>query len=195
MLRDKEFDDIHVREIALRADSSVAAFYRRFKDKNGLLHALHERGCADAFATADDALSGKRWATSSIPEILSNVFPFLIDVLRHNESMYRAIYQRAISDETMRERSMKLNRYVLSRLSDLLIARREEIRHPDPRTAVTFALTQAVALLTQHYTVGIRDIGPAPLNDDMIANELARSCLAYLGVADPIHDNGGSIPI
>lgn len=42
LLRDKNFDDIHhVREIALRADTSVAAFYRRFTYKDALLHALH----------------------------------------------------------------------------------------------------------------------------------------------------------
>ncbi|MFP6654819.1 MAG: helix-turn-helix domain-containing protein, partial [Myxococcota bacterium] len=34
LLRDKPFDELHVRELALRAETSVAAFYRRFKDKD-----------------------------------------------------------------------------------------------------------------------------------------------------------------
>lgn len=181
LLRDKTFEDIHVRELALRADTSVAAFYRRFKDKDGLLHALHERRCEEAFATADDALALTRWKGANIAEILFTIFPFLIEVMRPNESLYRAIYQRAISDELMRERSMKLDRYVMSGLFDLIIARKSEIHHPDPEAAVSFALTQAVALLIQQYTVGIRDMGPVPMSDDMIARELATSCLAYLG--------------
>ncbi len=182
LLRDKGFDDIHVREIALRADTSVAAFYRRFKDKDGLLHALQERRCEEAFATADDALAEARWEGAGIAEILFAIFPFLIEVMRPNESLYRAIYQRAISDELMRERSTKLDRYVMSGLFDLLITRRDEIHHPDPEAAVSFALTQAIALLKQQYTVGIRDMGPVPMSDEMIARELATSCLAYLGV-------------
>ena len=189
LLRDKTFDDIHVRELVLRADTSVAAFYRRFKDKDGLLHALHERRCEEAFATADDALAKERWEGADISEILFTVFPFLIEVMRPNESLYRAIYQRAMSDELMRERSIKLDRYVMSGLFDLLISRRDEIHHLDPEAAVSFALTQAVALLIQQYTVGIRDMGPAQMSDDMIARELAISCLAYLGVPNSIPEN------
>jgi AcrR family transcriptional regulator len=181
LLRDKSFDDIHVRDLALRADTSVAAFYRRFKDKDGLLHALHERRCEEAFATADDALAPTRWEGASIADILFSIFPFLIEVMRPNESLYRAIYQRAMSDELMRERAIKLDRYVMSGLFDLLISRRDEIHHPNPEAAVSFALTQAMALLIQQYTVGIRDMGTVPMSDDMIARELATSCLAYLG--------------
>jgi AcrR family transcriptional regulator len=183
LLRDKSFDDIHVRELALRAETSVAAFYRRFNDKDGLLHALHERRCEEAFATADDAFNPARWEGSGIEEILRTIFPFLIEVMQPNASLYRAIYQRAITDDLMRERAMKLNRYVMSGLSDLLMARRDEIHHPNPAAAISFALTQAVALLVQQYTVGIRDMGPVPLGDDVIADELAASCVAYLGVA------------
>jgi AcrR family transcriptional regulator len=185
LLRDKEFDDVHVRDIAERADTSVAAFYRRFKDKDALLHALHERSCEAAFATADDALCPERWAGADIAEILRAVFPLMMDVLRLHESLYRAIYQRAIGDAAMRERSIKVNRYVIDRLSDLLLARAEEIRHPEPRVAVRFALVQSIALLVQLYTVGIRDLGGLPANDDRLAGELAASCLAYLGIVDP----------
>ena len=182
LLRDKHFDDIHVREIALRAGTSVAAFYRRFTDKDALLHALHERRCEEAFATADDALSATRWRGATIEEILSAIFPFMIEVVHSSESLDRVIYQRAMSDERMRERSMKLNRHVVSGISVLLLDRESEIRHPDPKTAVSFALIQAAALLIHYYTAGIRDIGPAPMSDSQIARELTTSCLAYLGI-------------
>jgi AcrR family transcriptional regulator len=185
MLQDKDFDDIHVRDIALRSGTSVAAFYRRFKDKDALLHALQERRCAEAFATADDAFDPERWLDADIPTILQSVFPFLIEVLRPNEGLYRAIYQRAITDEPMRERSVKLTRYVVEGLSTLLLERADEIHHPDPPAAVAFALIQAIALLVQHYTVGVRDITPIALNDRQVARELTISCLAYLGVPEP----------
>ncbi len=184
LLLDKSFDDIHIRDLAVRADTSVAAFYRRFKDKDGLLHALHERRCEEAFATADDALDPARWQDADIAEILSTIFPFLIEVMQPNESLYRAIYQRAISDELMRERAIKLNRYVMVGISDLLMARIDEIGHPNPAAAISFALTQVVALLVQQYTVGLRDMAPVPLSDEMIADELVSSCLSYLGVLD-----------
>lgn len=182
LLRDKDFDDIHVREITLRADTSVAAFYRRFTDKDALLHALHERRCEEAFATTDDALSKVRWHGATIAEILCAIFPFMIDVVHSNEGLDRAIYQRAMTDELMRERSMKLNRYVVAAISDLLVERTDEIHHPDPKMAISFALIQATALLVHYYTAGIRDIGSAPMSDTEVARELTTSCLAYLGI-------------
>lgn len=183
MLRDKNFDDIHVSDIASRAETSVAAFYRRFKDKDALLHALHERRCEEAYATGKEALDPDRWDGASIAEILSAVFPFLVEILHTNESLDRAIYQRVLTDEQMRERAMKLNRYVVVELSALLLDRVEEINHPDPPTAVAFALVQALAMLVHHYTVGTRDIVPVPLSDEQVARELANSCLGYLGIS------------
>ena len=194
LLHDKHFDDIHVREIALRADTSVAAFYRRFTDKDALLHALHERRCEEAFATADDALSPVRWRYATIAEILSVIFPFMIDAIHSNEGLDRAIYQRAMTDELMRERSMKLNRYVVAGISKLMIERIGEIRHPDPRMAVSFTLIQATALLIHYYTAGIRDIGSVPMSDSQIADELTTSCLAYLGIAHSHSSNQGDRP-
>ena len=37
LLQDKRFEDVHVAEVARRAGTSVAAFYRRFTDKDALL--------------------------------------------------------------------------------------------------------------------------------------------------------------
>lgn len=185
LLGDKRFEDIHVSEIARRAETSVAGFYRRFKDKDALLHALHERLCEEAFATADDVLVSERWEGAGIAEILSVFTPFVIEVLHRHEALDRAIYQRALADELMRERASRLTRYVVSGMSELLLERSEEIHHPEPQMAVSFALVQAMALLVQHYTVAMREIEPVLMSDEQVALEVTSSCLAYLGVRGP----------
>ena len=55
------FDEITVPEIVERAKSSVGAFYARFKDKDGLLHALHQRTCDDAYAAMEKGLDPADW--------------------------------------------------------------------------------------------------------------------------------------
>jgi len=180
LLRDKGFDDIHVSEIALRANTSVASFYRRFKDKNALLYALHERFADAAIATADDALAPERWASSGIREILESVFPFLIEVLQSQGELQRAVYRIALSDESMRERSHRLLHYVLRDLSELLLARKSEIKHPAPEAAVPFALVQAAALLTEWYLTGMKNTSLLSLTDRQIADEIVQSCCSYL---------------
>ncbi len=185
LLADKRFEDVHVTEIASRAGSSVAAFYRRFRDKDALLHALHERLCEEAFATADVALSEERWRGANIAEIIDTIFPFLIESFQRHHALDRAIHQRAMSDERLRERSSRLTRYVVQGLSQRLLERRDQIRHPEPEVAVSFALLQTVGLLVQYYTVEMREVEIVPLGDERIAVELVASCLAYLGVRDP----------
>ncbi len=184
LLQDKRFEDVHVAEVARRAGTSVASFYRRFPDKVALLHALHERHCEEAFATADDALAPDRWEGAGIAEILFEIFPFLVDVLQRNQALDHAIYQRAMSDERMHERRSRLSRYVVKGLLNLLLERSNEITHPTPRLAISFALVQAQALLVQHYTIGLRENELVHLSDEQLAAQLSASCLAYLGVRE-----------
>jgi AcrR family transcriptional regulator len=188
LLAEKRFEDVHVAEVVSRAGTSVAAFYRRFQDKEGLLHALHERLCEEAFATADDALSPSRWEGAGIRQILETIVPFLIEVLEGREALDLAVYQRGLTDAAMRERSVRLTRYVMEGLAKLLLARRGEIAHPEPERAVSFALLQLLALLAHTYTAGFRDHALVRMSDAEIARELIETCLAYLRVrgAPPI---------
>ncbi|MDE0885577.1 MAG: TetR/AcrR family transcriptional regulator [Myxococcota bacterium] len=180
LLQDKGFEDIHVSEIALRANTSVASFYRRFRDKNALLYSLHERFALAAMTTADDVLAPNRWVDSSIREILESFLPFLIEVLQSQGELQRAVYRIALSDESMRERSHRLRHYVLSGVSELLLARKSEIGHREPERAVPFALVQAGALLTEWYLTGMKDTSLLPLTDRQIADQIIQSCCSYL---------------
>ena len=89
---------------------------------------------------------------------------------------------------------MKMRRHVVLGLSHLLLDRCDEISHPDPPTAVSLALNQAAALVSERYTIGVRDIGPVRMSDERVAHEISTSCLAYLGVRDPYAPFGGERP-
>ena len=185
LLSEKSFEDVHVADVSRLADSSVAAFYRRFSDKNGLLHALHERRCEEAMATAQIALAPEQWEGASIQEILREGFTFLVQILQQNESLDRAIHQRALSDGTLWESAVRVRQTALDGLSELLLARSAEISHPDPALAVSFALVQAMALLTKYFTVGMRIVERVPMSDSDVVDQLSLSCLAYLGWQEP----------
>jgi len=183
LLNDRSFDQITVSDLTLRARSSVGAFYRRFKDKDGLLHALHERYCEEAAITAKAALDGQRWVDSGIGEIVGRCLSFVIQVLREHHGLDRAVYIRALTDETFRERSGRLNRHVMEAMAELLLERRAEITHPHPEVAVDIALRQVFSFFTDTCTVDIDNfVGLENLSDQQIADEATRSFLAYLGV-------------
>jgi hypothetical protein len=58
--------------------------------------------------------------------------------------------------------------------------RSSEIKHPDPKHAVPFALVQAGALMTEFYLAGMRDSTLLPSSDKKIAEEIILSCCSYL---------------
>jgi AcrR family transcriptional regulator len=182
LLTEKRFEGVHVSEVASRAGTSVAAFYRRFEDKEALLHAVHERLCEQALATADDALAPERWEGSGIREVVDTIVGFLIRVLEARETLDLAVYQRGLTDAAFRERSVRVSRHVMEGVARLLLARRAEIGHPEPERAVAFAMTQISSLLVHTFTAGYRDLALVRMSDAEIARELVESCLAYLQV-------------
>lgn len=182
LLEDKGFDDLSVSEIARHADSSVGAFYRRLRDKDAVLHALHERYCEEAYATADAALDPERWQGAGIAEIAETVVPFLVQIFSERVGLERAIYRRALVDPVFRERSLRLARSVTRGWSELLLARRREIAHPDPEVAVGFAIQAVFAVITQRYAGYGREAEVVALSEERLTGELVHNFLAHLGV-------------
>jgi AcrR family transcriptional regulator len=178
LVAEKGFDDAGIIEIALRAESSVGGFYRRFRDKQGLLHAMHERFCDEARATADVALDPERWADATTAEIVPEFVEFLVRIFREREGLFRAFLMSGASDQVVRERTEKLFAYIAGKLGFLITERVEEIRHPDPSLAAAFGRHVVLGAL-DHSVLGTTMF---PLTDERLAPQLSQVFLAYLGV-------------
>jgi AcrR family transcriptional regulator len=173
------FDAAGIAEIARQAGSSVGAFYRRFADKDGLLHALHERFCDEARATADAALDPAHWTGAPTDEVLREFTAFLVQVFREREGFFRAILQRGASDVVVRERTDQLFEHLAERLTALLRGRGGDIAHGDPKLAATVGLRLIIGTLTHTIQAQPHTL---PLSDERLATELACAFTAYLGV-------------
>lgn len=184
LVAEKGIDDTRVADVAERAGSSVGAFYSRFKDKDALIHALYERYLEQAIATADVALDPQRWQGAAIPELLRAVVRFLVQIYRDQAGLIRAFMVRNHSDASFHARQTQLSHYVSEKLSALLLARAEQIGHPDPVRASAFGLTQVFSTLDNVVLFQDMRSSGRPLSDDELAAELTRAYLAYLGVAD-----------
>lgn len=172
------FDSTGIVEIAQHAGSSVGGFYRRFRDKEALLHALHERFCEEARATADAALDPARWDGTPTAEVLTEFSAFLVQIYRERAGLLRAFLLRGGDDVAVRERSDRLFEYLADRLRILLRGRRHEVMHPNPALAASFGLHVVIGTLNH-----IVQSQPAALrlSDHRLANELGRVFRAYLG--------------
>jgi AcrR family transcriptional regulator len=180
LFAEKGFDDAPVSEIVERAGASVGSFYRRFKDKDGLLQAVHERFCEEARATTDDALSPERWQDSTTEEMAEAFIGFLLDIFRERAGLFRAFMVRSERDEIVRERTQKLYDHLGEKLAFLLRARGLRTRHSDDIFAARFALMTVLGFLTEVILVHETRFS---LTDPRVTESLADGFLSYLRLA------------
>jgi AcrR family transcriptional regulator len=182
LVASKGFDEASIIDIARRAGSSVGGFYRRFRDKDTLLHALHQRFCEEALATAEVALDPQRWVDASVPEIIQEFSAFLVQIYRERQGLFRAVLSRGPSDPTMLARTNQLFEDIRTRLQRLIEERRSEISHPDAALATRFGLHAMIGTLNHIVQIQPQAL---PLDDKRLAGELARAFVAYLGTPAP----------
>src|SRR3954453_7813246 len=70
VLATKAFGEATLAEIMERAGVTVGAFYRRFADKDALLHHPDERFFAERHRRADETLDPQRWTSAGTREII-----------------------------------------------------------------------------------------------------------------------------
>jgi AcrR family transcriptional regulator len=177
ILAEKSWEDTGVAEIARRAGSSVGAFYSRFRDKEALLAALHQRFIEEAFATSVAALEESRWTGASICEIVRELVAFQVRVYDQRRGLLRAFILRAIHDTSFRVRGEKLNDPIRELFTKLVVARRHEILHPVPVTAAGFVGRMISSMLVSR----LLDPKFVPAGESFV-DELTHAALAYLGV-------------
>jgi AcrR family transcriptional regulator len=188
LVADKGFEDTPVAEIVQRADSSVGAFYARFHDKEGLLHALYERYYEEAVATADATLAPERWEGAETAELIEAVIHFLVSIFRERRGLMRAFVMRNHTHPEFQARQNRLSHHVIARLCALLLARREQLSHPDPERATRFGMMLVFSALETMILFGEMRSSLLSFSDDDLADELTRSTLLYLGVATPTQE-------
>jgi AcrR family transcriptional regulator len=179
LLAEKRWEDASVAEIAKRAGSSVGAFYARFRDKDALLSALHERFVEEAMATADYAMSAQRWEKASITEIVRELVAFQVRIQDQRRGLLRAIAIRATESPELQIRGQRGTRHIEDLFTRLVVARRHEILHPVPVVAAAFASRLIAGVTLQRLLFPQASIDAPGVS---LVEELTHAALAYLGV-------------
>jgi len=180
LLEEKSWEEASVAEIARRAGSSVGAFYTRFRDKDALLAALHERFIEEAIATAERAMAESRWEGASIVEVVRELVAFQVKIQEERRGLLHAIALRATASAEYQARGMRLAKHLEDLFTRLVVARRHEILHPVPVVAAAFAGRLINGVLLQRMLFPAVAYFEAP--NVSVVEELTHAALAYLGV-------------
>jgi AcrR family transcriptional regulator len=185
LIEEKGLGDASIPEIVRRAGSSVGGFYARFQDKDALLRALEERFFEQVSARLEALADERRWADARLPEIVDACAAELVAVAGRHRNLIAAFLIRSAHDPAVREGGLRFRRRVAERITRLLVARGDEIAHPEPALAIDLGVQFAFGLMLQRAVTGeIRAAGRS-LTDGELRREIARNFLAYLERPDP----------
>jgi AcrR family transcriptional regulator len=183
VMTEKSFSEATLAEIVERAGVTVGAFYRRFPDKDALIHHLDERFFAELHQTAHDFLDPSRWEGVSLEEIIPEFTRLAVGLFRARRGLMRSLFLRARIDTVLRDSSRAVNAYIIERLRALLLPRAARIRHPSPEFAITLGFIIMVGALRESVVFGEVWPDEVRIGDEHLAGELARVYLSYLGIA------------
>ena len=172
--------------IAQHAGLTPGSVYRRFHDKEALL----EAAILGILERQDE-----RTRTGMTPEAVSQIpLPVFTEQIingmvlgyRLNAALLRALrmFVQGRANTPFWKKATKLEVRSFERVVELFLAHRKEIRHPDPRLAVSMGLMMVISTLFE-IVVMPTDIGPLknflPKDDLALRRELTRAFLSYLG--------------
>jgi AcrR family transcriptional regulator len=186
--------------IAQHAGLTPGAVYRRFRDKDALLEAailgILERQDERLKVGLTPAMSAKIPLDVFAEQIVGG----MVVTYRANAALLRAMRQftwgRADSEFTKKATRLELRAF--ERVIDLILAGRKDIRHPNPRIAVSLGLMMIVSTLYDLFVspIPLREWkGLLPKDDQALKRELTRAFLRYLEVdAGPGASSGSEAP-
>ena len=176
-----------VPRIAQHAGLTPGAIYRRFKDKDALLKAailgILERQDERLKAGLTPAMAAKIPLDVFAEQIVGG----LVVTYRANAALLRALRQftQTRADQEFVRKAGKLEIRAFERVVDLVLAHRKDIRHPNPRVAVSLGMVMVVSTLMEVVVLPSRprewkDL--VPKDDQALKRELTRAFLSYLEV-------------
>lgn len=181
-------DGATISDISSAAGCSIGAFYHHYRDKQAIQFALFERYATEFEETTKRALDPERWEGAKIADVLAGYVQISIDNDRERPARRRSGVILGRAEPEIEAQLVKLRVMLDTGLRDLLMARRDEIRHPDPDLAVTFVLDQLGSMLRTRLHEPDMPSRFATRSDDEFLREAIRSVCSYLRVECPSAD-------
>jgi AcrR family transcriptional regulator len=169
--------------IAAAAGVAPASVYRRFRDRDALFRAALTDALERSAAANRTLLRLETFKERTLEGLAGRLVALTLQQYRSQPGLMRALtrFIETDTDEHFRANALALVAGNFERLTDMLLAFRSEIAHPNPKRAITFAL------LTMATVAEVRALEEVsmwhqlmPLSDRELQTQLTRNFVAYL---------------
>jgi len=173
--------------IAEHAGLTPGAVYRRFRDKDELL----ETAILGILERQDErvkaGMTPEMTARIPLDVFAEQIIGGMVVSYRANAALLRALRQfvQLRANKAFVKKAAKLEIRAYERVVDRILAGRTDIRHPNPRIAVSLGLMMVISTLYElvvmpNIAIDWKDL--LPKDDQALKRELTRAFLSYLEV-------------
>lgn len=179
------YEETSINDIGALAGVSTGSIYSRFPDKDAILQVIHDSFSKALTDTSADAFSPESWRAASVSEIVMAMVDRFFFAYRSYPGILCLIERQRLVNPAVDERARRWNNLSISKFQELLMARANEIPHPDIGHAVT------VVHYIMHQTLAMTALfeqehaePPFRLADKAFEREMMRVALRYFGLPD-----------
>lgn len=183
LIGERGFGEMSIADIARRARSSVGGFYARFRDKDELLLALHER-FVEALEHKFAQIEAELEDDAELTELVSPSIHMLVEVYRQQRPLLVAFTARASDNRRIFQAGVAFRNGVVARFTALILRWKAQVKHPDPELAAELAVQLALSFMEQTIHIGKLRVAGEVLPEGRIEEELERALLSYLNVSN-----------
>jgi AcrR family transcriptional regulator len=184
LIRERGFDNMTIADVVQGSGSSVGSIYARFNNKVGLLEAVQVRYHARVQNGIFSAFSGDNPRDESLTEAAGRIVDVLAHHILSDPELFRAFVVQAVFHAGVRTQGERANAERREKVVEILLAHRDEIRHPDPEQAARWLYSLLMAELRERVTYGEKAELAGGFADEAFVAELSRTAACYL-IYDP----------
>lgn len=185
LFAERGYDGASVSDIVSRADCSIGTFYARFTDKESLFLHLHAHHCRLMVENIETLVRDVEGAETGLADIIRAIVDAQFHFADRRRAITRVYIQRSGQDAAFHGRYARAWGETARGLRNLMLRRRDEIGHRDPKGAADFA----VQMIHSGWANDVLHHGHTEItgaaSGARLRRQLTTACLAYLAGASP----------
>ena len=152
------YDGAHVSDIAAAANVSIGSFYRRFRDKEALFHALQIEFVNRALINIDRFFDMPKWRGASAGDLVYTLVGNTTRAIERRAGFFRALFQRSLAGlpiseaDTLRQTDEHAGRRLAEFLRSVGASDRRDLDE-----ACVFAIKSLEAVIIQRILLSQRE--------------------------------------
>ncbi|WOE75081.1 TetR/AcrR family transcriptional regulator [Alterisphingorhabdus coralli] len=174
------YDATSVQHVAKQAQCSIGSVYHHFKDKKAIAFALFDRMTREFELTMREVMEPARWEGAGIADILREFIEFAILNNKARPGFKSAALEAVRLDPSLGDHFPQMQRKANKQLKALLLARRQEVGHPDPAYACGYVLDLLIALMRARFDPHVQKSQLSRLSNAKFTEQALSLACAFL---------------